>query len=83
MKKLIIFLLLTAVLLFACTDDRRSIEVLTNLGFYQIKITGHKFFVCSEEDTYSTGFTALTSKGSKVRGAVCCGILKGCTIRYY
>ena len=51
-------------------------------GFTEIEITGHKFFVCDEKDTFSTGFCAKNPRGVRVCGVVCSGWLKGGTIRF-
>lgn len=65
-----------------CTDGTRSEAALRAAGYDEITTTGWKPLVCGEEDTFSTGFNALSPRGEKVSGTVCCGLVKGCTIRF-
>lgn len=80
-KLLLIFFVAMSFYNMSCTDNRRSKRILEDLGMTNVKITGHRFFTCGEDDTYSTGFIAY-KKNKKVSGTVCCGIMKGCTVRY-
>jgi len=79
------------------TDETRSRKILESSGFTNIEFHGHAFFSCSDDDSVTTGgsprtdpapsdgntsFTALGPKGNIVSGAVCCGYLKDCTIRF-
>jgi hypothetical protein len=67
----------------ACTNEDATVQALRNSGFTNITTTGYDPFQCSEDDTYSTGFTATNSQGAIVSGTVCCGIVfKGCTVRF-
>lgn len=69
--------------LAACTDSRNAKRVLESNGYTQINLTGHRWFMCGDSDTYSTGFKAITTSGAHVSGAVCSGfLLKGSTIRF-
>ena len=76
-------LLASAVLclsLAACTsqDARRTVE---DLGMTDVQLTGYRWFGCSEDDLYHTGF--LAKRGDRVvSGVVCQGILKGATVRF-
>lgn len=67
--------------LAACTDDDTAIRVLQQSGYTQIKITGYRPFMKGEDDTYSTGFEAISPTGAQVSGAVTGGPFKGNTIR--
>jgi hypothetical protein len=79
MKKI----LLGALLLVGCTDEHASRIALESSGYTDVRFTGYEFFVCADNDLYSTGFVARNPAGRpEVRGTVCCGILKGCTIRF-
>ena len=80
MKKLI-GLFVALLMVSACTDDDRTLRVLREQGYTDIKVTGYAAFMCSDSDTFSTGFTAKTASGAPVRGAVCSGWLKGATVR--
>ncbi len=82
MKKPILTIL-SLFLLTACTDDDASRRTLDDAGYTNIQLTGHKFFECGKDDTYSTGFKAKNFHGKSVDGTVCCGFWgKGCTIRH-
>jgi hypothetical protein len=65
-----------------CTRTDQATMVLKNEGYTDIKITGYALFMCGEDDTFSTEFTAKNRNGQIVSGAVCSGLLKGATIRY-
>lgn len=79
MKNFIVFI---SLFLFACTDENSTVQTLKKNGFTQVKTTGYSFLSCSEDDMFSTGFTAVNSSGEKVSGTVCCGLFKNCTIRW-
>ena len=67
----------------ACTSDVQSKQTLLDAGYTEISLTGYAPFACGEGDTFSTSFTALNPKGNRnVKGTVCCGLMKGCTIRH-
>lgn len=68
--------------LAGCTDSTKATRVLEQQGFKEINITGYSPFACSDSDTFSTGFEATSPNGSRVRGTVCSGILKGATVRF-
>lgn len=74
--------LLTAVLGTAgCTSADEANRALSGAGYKNVTITGYRFFLCDEKDTWSTGFEATGPSGRHVSGAVCSGIMKGATIR--
>lgn len=68
--------------LCACTNERGARHALEDEGYENIKITGYAPFSCGEDDLSSTGFKATNVKGREVRGVVCCGAFKGCTVRH-
>jgi len=75
-------LLLAPLALIGCTKPDNSIRTLQSMGYSSIEITGYKFFACSEDDFYSTGFEAVSPNGNLVEGSVCRGFwFKGDTIR--
>jgi hypothetical protein len=76
------FILLASLLLAACTDESGSRKALESSGFSEIRFTGYSPFSCSDSDTFSTGFTAKNPAGHAVKGTVCCGFLKSCTVRF-
>lgn len=83
MKKFILGLVVTSlsISLVACTDNPKTIKVLSDQGYTNITITGYKAFSCNSDDTIRTGFTATSIAGKSVSGTVCTGFLKGSTIR--
>lgn len=87
MKCLIVILSVISliILLIFCafhTQPDKATKLLTDAGYTKIEITGTRFFMCSSDDDFATGFKAESSKGKKLSGAVCSGILKGATIRF-
>lgn len=88
MKNLIRGLMLVAAIfagLYAggCTNEEASRKALVSSGFSAIEFTGYSWGVCSDSDTYATGFTAKNPAKMMVEGTVCCGaFLKGCTVRF-
>ncbi|MBL5927801.1 hypothetical protein [Enterobacter asburiae] len=80
MKKLALLLILLAT---GCTDPDGAVKVLSDNGFTNIKTGGYGWLSCSsEDDVYSTEFTATSPNGNSVKGAVCKGFFKGSTIRF-
>ncbi|MFA3055859.1 hypothetical protein [Acinetobacter pittii] len=78
MKNLILIFLL----LSGCSSSNDATKALKANGFTDIQTHGHAFWGCSEDDTFSTKFTAKNQHGQKVNGVVCSGWLKGSTIRF-
>lgn len=76
---LVVFLLLGACGLFQQQD--RAKRVLEDQGYTDVEITGWRPFMADRNDTFSTGFKAISPSGAKVTGAVTGGFLKGSTIR--
>lgn len=68
--------------LAACTDDEGSRKTLDNYGFTNVNLTGYVPFTCGDDYTFSTGFTALNPQGKSVSGVVCCGWLKGRSVKF-
>jgi hypothetical protein len=59
-----------------------STEALNNAGYQNIEIMGESRFYACETEYYKTAFRARNSNGDVVKGVVCCGLLKSCTIRF-
>ena len=78
----IIVVLFFAISLQGCTDKEGAMRVLQQNGYKDITITGYRWGMGGEKDTYVTGFEATSPSGSRVSGAVCSGIFKGSTIRF-
>lgn len=69
--------------LFYPVSDKTLREVSRIEGWTQVESTGYRFFLCSKDDYYHTGFRALSKTGVEVSGAICEGFwFKGKTIRY-
>ena len=66
----------------ACTAPDRTRYTLEKAGFTDISLGGYSFFECGEDDHFATKFDANNSQGLRVSGTVCCGMLKGCTVRF-
>lgn len=80
MKKFI-FVIIIAISLVACTreSDVKKYADLYNWDSY--KITGYKFFACSKDDSFATGFVAKKD-GKEFSGVVCGGWpFKNATLR--
>lgn len=71
-----------AATLIGCTQPEEARKILEAQGLTNITITGYNAFACSEDDNYSTGFEATSVNGTRVKGTVCKGMLKGATVRY-
>ena len=69
-------------LLIACSSPDAATETLQKSGYTDIVTDGWTPFACSEDDTFTTAFTATNPAGQKVEGVVCCGLLKSCTVRF-
>lgn len=79
MKKILIIFIF--VLFIGCTNENGALDVLEAEGCTDIEITGYRFFGCSQDDMFQTGFTCKKN-GKDISGVVCQGVLKGKTIRY-
>lgn len=57
--------------------------VLTRLGYKNIQLSAASVWACSKDDSWvnSNDFTADGPNGP-ISGTVCCGWMKGCTVRY-
>jgi hypothetical protein len=71
-----------AIFFGACDQPTASRHALESQGITDVVITGHDFFGCGKEDVSSVGFTGKNPQGHHVKGQVCCGWLKSCTVRW-
>jgi hypothetical protein len=69
-------------LLVGCSNQDAARSILQAQGYTSVVITGYAPFKCSDNDSFSTGFTAASPAGIPVTGTVCSGWLKGSTIRF-
>ena len=80
MHRFIAILLVLA--LASCTAPNSSKDALKSAGYTDIQVGGYSFWGCGQDDTFSTKFKATNPTDHTVSGVVCCGTLKGCTIRF-
>lgn len=73
--------LLAILALQGCTSRDETKRTLEDYGFTNIVIGGYSFS-CGRDDSFCTSFTATNPAGRPVRGAVGCGFMKGCTVRF-
>jgi hypothetical protein len=78
---LIVIVISAGIMSFTWTNDDATRSTLNAAGFKDIKVGGHAWFQCGN-DTYSTEFSATNTNGQHIEGAVCCGLLKRCTVRF-
>ncbi len=79
----ILFAVILALVVGACdVSDGETTRVLSAQGFTDVKTHGHAWFACSKDDSFATSFTAKNPAGVPVSGAVCCGLMKSCTVRF-
>lgn len=72
-----------AILLMGCSNSNDANKALKAMGFTDIKTTGYKWFACSDDDWYHTGFEAKNPQGVIVNGTVCSGFFfKNSTVRF-
>jgi major membrane immunogen (membrane-anchored lipoprotein) len=82
MKNLLIaIILILTTLITSCTSPDSTTRIVSDAGYTNVQTTGYRIFGCSDDDTFRTGFQAISANGKKVSGVVCGGILKGSTIR--
>ena len=81
--------LLALPLAVACSDGRhiplgqRQESAVRSLGLKDPYSTGPVIIGCSDDSFLnSEGFRAIGPDGRAVEGSVCCGWLKGCTVRF-
>lgn len=75
-------LILFTFLLCGCTNESDSRRTLESSGYTDIEVGGYAWFSCGKGDDFATLFTAKNPAGQTVSGAVCCGLLKSCTVRF-
>lgn len=71
--------------LAGCSDpsDSNVASCARKHGFTDVRVEGWAPFVCGEDDTFATTFTATNARGERVEGVACTSLVtKGCTIRF-
>lgn len=83
MKRALLALVMASV---ACEPPRdRVMETLRAYGFTEIDAPSGDWsaFQCSDSDDYlGQKFTAKNAQGLPIKGVVCCGYFKSCTVRF-
>jgi hypothetical protein len=85
MKNIIIYSIIFLFSLSSCTsskDFEKGARQLESMGYTDIENTGYDAFCCSDDDSFSTGFSCKNKAGETVKGCFCSGALKGITIRF-
>lgn len=77
-----VLLIAIAILSGGSHSKTRAENAVRATGATNVDLDGWAWFACGKGDTYAWKFTAENATGQAVEGAVCCGILKGCTVRY-
>jgi hypothetical protein len=80
-KTALLLAVVCSALLSGCTSEPEAERALSGAGYNNITMTGYRFFLCDERDSWSTGFKATGPSGQRVTGAVCSGVMKGATVR--
>lgn len=68
----------------SCKDyEAEALRAIHSHGFSAVELGDYAWFGCgSGDDGYSHHFMARNPLGKPVRGYVCCGWGKGCTLRF-
>lgn len=64
------------------TGEGEARETLYKSGYTDVGITGVEPFACGKDDFMGQSFNAKNVQGMRVEGVVCCGMFKGCTVRF-
>jgi hypothetical protein len=68
---------------FACVVSNDNLQRATKpLGITEAKVTGFSWFGCGEDYVTHGEFEGKSAKGEPVSGVVCCGVFKGCTLKF-
>lgn len=75
---------LVAIIFFltGCTDNAKAEKVLRSQGYRDIHLTGYRYWGCSKDDSFHTGFRAVSASGAEATGVVCSDWFKGATVRF-
>lgn len=84
MKKYFV-ILVTLVTFVSCSseeDFNKGKKQLENMGYTDVENTGYSSFCCSDDYTFSTGFSCKNKQGEITEGCFCSSGTKGVTIRF-
>jgi hypothetical protein len=65
-----------------CRAGGEGVEALKAQGMTDIVLGDRAWWGCGRDDSFNSEFVATNAQGKRVSGAVCCGWLKGCTVRF-
>ena len=83
MNKFILVSFVLLGLLHGCNhSEEHAKDLLKQMNFTNVRLTGKAFLACSTEDIYQDNFSAIAPNGKLVTGTVCSGIFKSSTIRF-
>lgn len=82
MKKILLIGIASLFVISGCTNDNAAQDALISMGMSDVEMTGYRFFGCSKDDTFKTGFKARDARGRDITGVVCGGLMKGSTVRF-
>jgi hypothetical protein len=83
-----IALIITAILCFGVGNSDvlgsqdRAVAAAEAAGLRDVEPLGYNIFSCSEDDVFGVNVRGQNSAGTPVEATVCCGLIKGCTVRY-
>jgi hypothetical protein len=63
------------------TSEGDTVKTLTSSSYTDVKTWGYAWMACGE-DRFATKFVVKNQQGQQVSGAVCCGFIKSCTVRF-
>ena len=84
MRKFQVVIVMAMALMAGClTGKQEATEALEGAGMSNVQTGGAAWFACSEDDKeWGRKFEATNAQGKRAKGVVCCGIFKGCTVRW-
>lgn len=82
MKHIVITAILTLSSCVCSVSTPTVIRVAEAAGLQDVKPDGIALMSCSKGDTFGSHFKAKNASGKPVKGTVCCGVFKDCTVRF-
>lgn len=73
--------LFTAVI-YGIPQPGKAAAALRSAGMEPKSLNWASMFRCAEDDLTRHEFHAVDAEGKPVSGYICCGLLKGCTVRF-
>lgn len=80
---IVVVVFLVNIIPAGCTRPEKTVQILEQQGYKDIRITGWRPLMAGKDESISTGFEATAPNGARVSGAVTGGLLfKGSTVRF-